>query len=98
MLLAAIDENHHGTYDFIYLPIDFKVRSWPTPPPSPQNEWLLTHRPPSPPEQVQRGVRVHQHGGSWEDHPFLPGRRHHHHPASSALLLSATDRSMEQED
>ncbi|XP_042373102.1 protein MEI2-like 4 isoform X1 [Zingiber officinale] len=24
MLLAAIDENHHGTYDFIYLPIDFK--------------------------------------------------------------------------
>lgn len=25
MLLAAIDENHQGTYDFIYLPIDFKV-------------------------------------------------------------------------
>lgn len=25
MLLAAIDENHRGTYDFIYLPIDFKV-------------------------------------------------------------------------
>ena len=25
MLLAAIDENHKGTYDFIYLPIDFKV-------------------------------------------------------------------------
>lgn len=25
MLLAAIDENHHGTYDFIYLPIDFKA-------------------------------------------------------------------------
>ncbi|KMZ57106.1 Protein MEI2-like 4 [Zostera marina] len=24
MLLATIDENHHGTYDFIYLPIDFK--------------------------------------------------------------------------
>ncbi|WOL12611.1 hypothetical protein Cni_G21378 [Canna indica] len=24
MLLAAIDENHRGTYDFIYLPIDFK--------------------------------------------------------------------------
>ncbi|KAK9113339.1 hypothetical protein Syun_020136 [Stephania yunnanensis] len=24
MLLAAIDERHHGTYDFIYLPIDFK--------------------------------------------------------------------------
>ncbi|KAM0934823.1 putative RNA recognition motif domain, mei2-like RNA recognition, RNA-binding domain superfamily [Dioscorea sansibarensis] len=24
MLLAAIDEHHHGTYDFIYLPIDFK--------------------------------------------------------------------------
>lgn len=26
MLLAAIDERHRGTYDFIYLPIDFKVR------------------------------------------------------------------------
>ncbi|KAL8108272.1 hypothetical protein AgCh_024648 [Apium graveolens] len=26
MLLAAIDENHEGTYDFLYLPIDFKVR------------------------------------------------------------------------
>ncbi|XP_024542769.1 protein MEI2-like 3 isoform X1 [Selaginella moellendorffii] len=25
MLLAAIDEQHRGTYDFIYLPIDFKV-------------------------------------------------------------------------
>lgn len=25
MLLAAIDERHRGTYDFIYLPIDFKV-------------------------------------------------------------------------
>ena len=25
MLLAAIDEQHKGTYDFIYLPIDFKV-------------------------------------------------------------------------
>ncbi|MQL96573.1 hypothetical protein Taro_029255, partial [Colocasia esculenta] len=24
MLLAAIDEHHHGTYDFVYLPIDFK--------------------------------------------------------------------------
>lgn len=25
MLLAAIDEHHKGTYDFIYLPIDFKA-------------------------------------------------------------------------
>jgi hypothetical protein len=25
MLLAAIDELHRGTYDFFYLPIDFKV-------------------------------------------------------------------------
>lgn len=25
MLLATIDENHKGTYDFLYLPIDFKV-------------------------------------------------------------------------
>ena len=25
MLLAAIDEYHRGTYDFLYLPIDFKV-------------------------------------------------------------------------
>jgi len=25
MLLATIDEQHRGTYDFIYLPIDFKV-------------------------------------------------------------------------
>ena len=25
MLLAAIAENHQGTYDFFYLPIDFKV-------------------------------------------------------------------------
>lgn len=25
MLLLAIDENHSGTYDFLYLPIDFKV-------------------------------------------------------------------------
>lgn len=25
MLLAAIDERNRGTYDFIYLPIDFKV-------------------------------------------------------------------------
>ena len=25
MLLAAIDEKHKGTYDFFYLPIDFKV-------------------------------------------------------------------------
>lgn len=24
LLLAVIDENHRGTYDFIYLPIDFK--------------------------------------------------------------------------
>jgi hypothetical protein len=24
MLLAAVDENHHGYYDFFYLPIDFK--------------------------------------------------------------------------
>lgn len=24
MILAAIDENHRGTYDFLYLPIDFK--------------------------------------------------------------------------
>lgn len=29
MLLAAIDERHRGTYDFIYLPIDFKVRLYP---------------------------------------------------------------------
>ncbi|KAF8390746.1 hypothetical protein HHK36_025273 [Tetracentron sinense] len=26
MLLAAIDEHHRGTYDFIYLPIDFKAK------------------------------------------------------------------------
>ena len=25
MLLAAIDESHRGMYDFLYLPIDFKV-------------------------------------------------------------------------
>lgn len=25
MLLAAIDETHKNTYDFLYLPIDFKV-------------------------------------------------------------------------
>ncbi|XLU98990.1 hypothetical protein S245_013330, partial [Arachis hypogaea] len=24
MLFAAIDENHHGTYDLMHLPIDFK--------------------------------------------------------------------------
>ncbi|KAJ0436030.1 putative mei2/Mei2-like RNA recognition, RNA-binding domain superfamily [Helianthus annuus] len=29
MLLAAIDERHHGTYDFIYLPIDFKASDFP---------------------------------------------------------------------
>ncbi|PON54798.1 Splicing factor-like protein [Parasponia andersonii] len=28
MLLAAIDECHRGTYDFIYLPIDFKASSY----------------------------------------------------------------------
>jgi hypothetical protein len=27
MLLAAVDERHKGTYDFFYLPIDFKVTS-----------------------------------------------------------------------
>ena len=26
MLLSAIDETHKGTYDFLYLPIDFKVK------------------------------------------------------------------------
>lgn len=25
MFLTAIEENHKGTYDFLYLPIDFKV-------------------------------------------------------------------------
>jgi len=25
ILLAAIDENHKGAYDFLYLPIDFEV-------------------------------------------------------------------------
>lgn len=25
MLLAAVDDNHRGQYDFFYLPIDFKV-------------------------------------------------------------------------
>lgn len=29
MLLAAIDERHRGTYDFIYLPIDFKASAFP---------------------------------------------------------------------
>lgn len=29
MLLAAIDEHHKGTYDFFYLPIDFKVSAFP---------------------------------------------------------------------
>lgn len=28
MLLAAIDERHRGTYDFIYLPIDFKASAF----------------------------------------------------------------------
>lgn len=28
MLLAAVDERHKGQYDFFYLPIDFKVRSF----------------------------------------------------------------------
>lgn len=28
MLLAAIDERHKGTYDFIYLPIDFKASAF----------------------------------------------------------------------
>ena len=27
MLLEAIDQTHRGTYDFMYLPIDFKVIS-----------------------------------------------------------------------
>lgn len=27
LLMATIDEQHRGTYDFIYLPIDFKVSS-----------------------------------------------------------------------
>lgn len=26
MLLAAIDEKNQGTYNFLYLPIDFKVK------------------------------------------------------------------------
>lgn len=28
MLLAAIDERHKGTYDFVYLPIDFKASAF----------------------------------------------------------------------
>ena len=28
MLLAAVDEHHKGSYDFFYLPIDFKVLSY----------------------------------------------------------------------
>lgn len=27
MLLAAIDDKNRGTYDFLYLPIDFKVKT-----------------------------------------------------------------------
>ncbi|KAK6922472.1 Mei2-like, C-terminal RNA recognition motif, partial [Dillenia turbinata] len=30
MLLAAIDEQHRGTYDFLYLPIDFKASAFPS--------------------------------------------------------------------
>ncbi|KAG5557473.1 hypothetical protein RHGRI_007645 [Rhododendron griersonianum] len=30
MLLAAIDEGHRGTYDFIYLPVDFKASEFST--------------------------------------------------------------------
>lgn len=28
MLLAAIDECHRGTYDFVYLPIDFRANAF----------------------------------------------------------------------
>jgi hypothetical protein len=28
MLLAAIDERHKGTYNFVYLPIDFKASAF----------------------------------------------------------------------
>jgi len=28
MLLTAIDEHHKGAYDFVYLPIDFRVSAF----------------------------------------------------------------------
>ena len=45
MLLNAMDEQHRGSYDFFYLPIDFKVRipaSQATPHPlsPPQHEYV----------------------------------------------------------